>query len=334
MVEVRLAANRAGNQQHLLRAGQPVERGQQVQPAVAEGGVETGAAQIERAGGDGLLLKGEAQAGNGAQEQGNPPGDLGGSARGAGAGGVQAVGGCGIQRHARRHQRRIGIVDVARAWAARAKGGDGAVVVDGAHGESPGVVGRADVGGDVGPGVAGGEHRHDAGRHQRQQVGLEGHVTHAARGVAPRVIDHVGGAGVGRVVVGVERPLQGQVNRSVGVMGGVIENLGGDPFGARGDADGGAAGAVANHQAHGLRAVAVEVGGGEVLGVGVVPRVRPAAVAGCQVGVSEVDAGIQAGDDHALPGVAHAPQRRGVDQRHVGLGGGGRCCGLLRGGPG
>ena len=66
------------------------------------------------------------------------------------------------------------------------------------------------------------------------------------------------------------------------------------------------------------------VGRRRVLAVRVEPGVRAAPPAAGEVRVADVDAGVEVGDDDALPGVPEVPQGRRVDERDVRLGRGRR----------
>ena len=223
-------------------------------------------------------------------------------------------------------------IGVARGSPAAGGGAAGAHRVDDVGvGRDPdrhrfGVVGRAHAARGGRAAVAGGEHRHDAGGAQRLHIGLELEIA-SNRPERPRVVDDARSVGGGRVVVGVEHPLQRLVDRGCRGSAGVVEHPGGDPLGARRDADRGPRRCAGHHHTGGRRAVSVEVGRGGLLVVRVEPRVRAAAVARRQIGVGHVDAGVEVGDDYALPGVAEVPQRGRLGQLHVGRGSGRRCQG-------
>ena len=78
----------------------------------------------------------------------------------------------------------------------------------------------------------------------------------------------------------------------------VVEYSGGYPSNARGDAGGSGAG----DDSHDLCAVSVSVIGGICLCVQIVPAIRSASPVVRQVGVVDVDTGINSGDDDTLSG--------------------------------
>jgi len=180
------------------------------------------------------------------------------------------------------------------------------------------------VRGDPGEVVSRREDGQDPGRPKAPQVGLE--VQAAARtGRRPGRVDDIGCVRGRRVPVGVEQPLEAEMDACRGGRAAVVEDLHRDPGGVGCDPDGGAAVVAADHDAHRLGAVAVHVGRRRrVLAVGVVPAVRSAPPLAGQVGVRRVDTGVHVRDDDPLAAESLIPHRGRIDERHVGLDGGRR----------
>ncbi len=101
--------------------------------------------------------------------------------------------------------------------------------------------------------VAGGGHREDVRGAQRLQVGLEFEV--APLPCAPGEVDDVGSIVREQVAVGVEQPLEGEVDRARRADARVVEGPRGDELGTGRHADAGAG----DDHARDLGAVAAEV---------------------------------------------------------------------------
>jgi hypothetical protein len=173
------------------------------------------------------------------------------------------------------------------------------------------IVGRAQAGQRRRAVVAGGDREGDAGRLQHLDIGGKlGDALPRRAGEAPRRVHHIGRVQGCQVAVGVEQPLEGQMNVAVARDPGVVVQLGRDPAGVGRDADGASAGRPAHHDPHGLGAVAGGVVGGGVFAVRVVPAVVATAPLRGQVRVIGVDSGVHVGDDDAAAGEALRPQLR------------------------
>ena len=153
---------------------------------------------------------------------------------------------------------------------------------------------------------------------QGLEIGLELAVADGQL-CAPRGIDDVGRVIGRRVAVGVQHPLEGQMDCAVRTHPRVVEDTRGYEAGAGRHADAPAR----DHHADDLRAVTVEIGRCAVLAEGVEPAVGSAAIAARELRVGEIDAGVERRDRHSAAVDAVAPQ----------LGGRGRCDARLDGCP-
>ena len=197
----------------------------------------------------------------------------------------------------------------ARVTARRAdagEGGDRRGVGRGADRERLRQVRRRCVGRRSGAAVAGGEDREDVRGPQGLEIGLE--LAVAARQLrAPRGIDDVGRVVGRRVAVGIQQPLEGEMDCAVRAHARVVEDARGDEAGAGRHADAPAR----DHHADDLRAVTVEIGRCAVLAEGIEPAVGSAAIAARELRVGEIDAGVERRDRHSAAVDAVAPAARG-----------------------